>query len=329
MKPISEAALDHLRSVLDWPDLGGTKYEVAEKLGEGGMGTVYRARDRELDRDVALKVTRGAETVPGSVARMMEEARILARLEHPGIVPIHDIGTLPDGRLFFVMKLVRGQRLDEFARTASSISERLLLFTKICEAVSFAHGHGFIHRDLKPANIMVGPFGEVLVMDWGVAKRLAPRIETNGPPIARVHSQPGHTSVGTVVGTPGFMSPEQERGAVDEVDERTDVYALGAILRALIAEKPLDDADSNESMLPPALAAICSRALAQARADRYVTVSELSDDVIRYLSGMRVQAHRETMWDAAKRLAVRNKLALGVIVAYVVMRIFLLIVTRH
>lgn len=328
MTSLSEATLNHLRTVLDWPDLSGTKYEVVDKLGEGGMASVYLARDRDLDRHVALKVTHSADTDPEAGPRMAEEARILARLEHPSIVPIHDTGILPDGRLFFAMKLVRGQRLDEYARRTSALSERLMLFTKICEAVDFAHKHGFIHRDLKPGNIMVGEFGEVLVMDWGVAKRLAERKETTAATRTSPSTRPGDTAIGTVLGTPGFMSPEQARGALDEIDGRTDVYALGAILRVLLAFESVKGSGAGENSLPPALAAICNRSLAPDRADRYPTVRALAEDVMRYLAGLRVEAHPETLWQAAKRLAVKNRVALGLILAYIAMRVVLLAFTR-
>ena len=183
------------------------------------MGTVYRARDRRLARDVALKVMNAPAPAPGEVERMRDEARILARLEHPGIVPVHDLGTLPDGRLFYVMKLVRGRRLDE-ATASAALPARLRIFERICDAVAFAHAQGVVHRDLKPENVMVGPFGEVLVLDWGVAKRL----DVPGAPERE----------GTVLGTPGYMPPEQARGEMDRIDERADVYALGAMLQFLM-----------------------------------------------------------------------------------------------
>src|ERR1700690_1793894 len=170
---LSDKALNHLERALDRPDLSGTKYELLEEIGRGGMGAVYRARDAELDREVALKVLHQPETAAGAAARMLREARILARLEHPSIVPVHDVGTLPDGRVFYVMKRVEGRRLDQFRATAPGLTELLRVFEKICEAAAFAHAQGIIHRDLKPENIMVGSFGEALVMDWGVAKVLA------------------------------------------------------------------------------------------------------------------------------------------------------------
>src|SRR6185503_12470601 len=171
MRWLSDAAVDHLREVADRPDLAQTPYELQEPIARGGMGTVYRARDRRLDRDVAIKVMNAPAPAPAELERMRNEARILARLEHPGILPVHDLGALPDGRLFYVMKLVRGQRLDE-AIAEQPLHARLRTFGRICEAVAFAHAQGVVHRDLKPENVMVGPFGEVLVLDWGVAKIL-------------------------------------------------------------------------------------------------------------------------------------------------------------
>src|SRR5260370_3458242 len=143
---------------------------------------------------------------------MVKEARILARLEHPSIVPVHDCGVLPDGRFYYAMKMVRGNRLDKEVGPAMALTERLQLFQKICDAVAFAHAHGVIHRDLKPQNIMVGPFGEVLVLDWGVARQIGPGAD------------------GAVVGTPGYMAPEQATGDAALVDARADVYALGGSL---------------------------------------------------------------------------------------------------
>ena len=169
MTRLSDAALEHLRDVAEWPELTGNRYEIVGALGQGGMGTVFLARDRELEREVALKVLRAAASSPDTALRLRRESRILARLEHPGIVPVHDVGRLPDGRVYYVMKLVRGVRLDQYAR-AAVLTDLLRLFLRICETIGFAHAQGVVHRDLKPGNIMVGAFGEVLVMDWGIAK---------------------------------------------------------------------------------------------------------------------------------------------------------------
>ncbi|MGH9175853.1 MAG: serine/threonine-protein kinase, partial [Vicinamibacterales bacterium] len=154
--------LAHLRDVAEWPDLG-ERYEVKRRLGRGGMGVVYGAYDRVLDREVAIKVLDDLDANGQAARRLQEEARILARLEHPGIVPVHDAGMLADGRAFYVMMFVRGERLDETLDLQVSLAERLELFLRICDAVSFAHAQGIVHRDLKPSNVMRGSYGEVLV----------------------------------------------------------------------------------------------------------------------------------------------------------------------
>src|SRR3954451_12205429 len=155
---LSDHVLSHLRTIIDFPDLSGTRYRVVEEIGRGGMGVVYQAYDEVLERTVALKVLNGPR-----------EARTLASLEHPGIVPVHDAGVLPDGRAFYAMKLVQGTRLDRYRAAAPSISDRLRTFLRICEPIAFAHSRGVIHRDLKHENLMIGDFGEVLVLDWGIA----------------------------------------------------------------------------------------------------------------------------------------------------------------
>ncbi|MGH7630748.1 MAG: serine/threonine-protein kinase, partial [Gemmatimonadales bacterium] len=178
MTQLPHETVTHLRQVLARPDPPGDHYEIHELIGEGGMGAVYRATDRTLGRDVAIKVLRPELADDDSAERLRREAGILARLEHPGVVPVHEVGRLADGRLFYVMRLVRGSRLDEFARDAA-LATRLRIFLRICETMSFAHAQGVIHRDLKPSNVMVGAFGEVLVLDWGI-DRLEQRAEAGG-----------------------------------------------------------------------------------------------------------------------------------------------------
>jgi serine/threonine protein kinase len=156
---LSDPVLHHLRAVVDLPDLAGTRYELQEEIGRGGLGVVYAARDTQLDRRVALKVMDAA---------WAGEARLIARLEHPGIVPVYETGTLPDGRAFYAMKLVAGARADRFVAGNAPLGERLRVVHRVGEALAYAHSCGVLHRDLKPQNVMVGPFGEVYVMDWGV-----------------------------------------------------------------------------------------------------------------------------------------------------------------
>ena len=328
MSWLSDAALKRLREAGEWPDLSGTRYEALGVLGRGGMSTVYRAFDRELQREVALKVM--APEADGTMARLRTEARVLARLEHPGLVPVHDVGTLPDGRAFYVMRLVRGKRLDEHARQERSLAALLRLFERVCEAVAFAHAQGVLHRDLKPANVMVGPFGEVLVLDWGLAKMVgaapapagaAPAAELQDvPALAALADAPTRTRRGTVLGTPGFMAPEQARGEVDRLDERSDVYALGAMLRFLI--------ETRDGEAPRALRAIAARATAADPAQRYATVAALAADVSRFLSAERVEAHREGFAERIGRVVVKHRVPIALVTAYLVMRVLLAVFAR-
>ena len=323
---LSDATIERLREAGDWPDLSGTRYDALGVLGRGGMSTVYRARDRELDREVALKVM-GPVEGDGIVARLRNEARVLARLEHPGLVPVHDIGTLPDGRLFYVMRLVRGQRLDDHARQERSLPALLRLFERVCEAVAFAHAQGVLHRDLKPANVMVGPFGEVLVLDWGLAKLVegaAPaaaagplaRVDEAGvTPTVALADAPTRTRRGTVLGTPGYMAPEQARGEVDRLDQRADVYALGAMLRFLL--------EAREETAPRALQAIARKATAPAPEERYQGVAALATDVARFLSAEPVEAHPERVAERLVRLLSKHRVPVALVAAYLVMRVLL------
>jgi len=317
---ISDRAVAHLRQVVDWPDLTGTRYTVQEELDRGGMGVVYRATDQELGRDVALKVLATAVADAASAERLRGEARIMAGLEHPGIVPVHDVGQLPDGRVYYAMKRVSGQRLDVWAGAGAPQADRLRLFQRICEPVAFAHAHGVIHRDLKPENVMVGPFGEVLVLDWGVAKRVLDPEPATG---AARPALPGATAQGTVVGTPAWMAPEQARGELDRLDARSDVFALGGILFFLLVGRAPAPAEPRCPALPRALDAIWRRARAVAAEDRYASVAELSADVTRFLEGGAVRALPEGPARRVLRVALRHRAAILLLAAYLVMRVVL------
>jgi serine/threonine-protein kinase len=263
VKWLSDSALERLRSAAHAPDLSGTRYVLVDKLGQSGMGSVYRVEDTTLGRLVALKVVGFADSEGEFAARLLREAKVIAQLEHPGIVPVHDLGTLPDGRVFYTMKLVQGQQLDQRSAELGSVPDRLRMFQKICEAVSFAHVHGVLHRDLKPQNVMVGPFGEVLVMDWGLSKLLKAgiygvKVEAAPRSNPELGEQTPATSTahGSVLGTPGYMAPEQARGDLGELDQRADIYSLGGVLKFLLASASADP-------LPKALAAICNKASAR------------------------------------------------------------------
>ncbi|HXI21204.1 MAG TPA: serine/threonine-protein kinase [Gemmatimonadales bacterium] len=320
MTTLDDGALNHLRRVLEVPEPADDRYRVERLLGEGGMGAVYLATDRRLRREVALKVLRPDLGSPEAGRRLQREARIIARLEHPGIVPVHDVGTLRDGRLYYVMKLVRGTGLDAFARGATR-AETLRVFLQVCDTVRFAHAHGVVHRDLKPSNIMVGAFGEVLVLDWGIARVVgAEPPEPENRPAETAGSSPvgERTSPGLVLGTPGFMAPEQAAGSHDLVDFRTDVYALGAVLRAIVT-------GSAGAPVPRPLAAIWTRALDPDPELRYAGPAELAADVRHFLDAEPVSAYRETPWERAGRLYQKYQTAILLVLAYLTMRLIFLV----
>jgi len=275
MSWISDKKIQRLRQAAEVPDLTGTHYRLLERVAHGGMGVVWLALDEKLDRRVALKVL----DVAGE-----EEARILAKLEHPGIVPVHDVGRLADGRAFYAMKYIEGDRLDRHVSGIAGVPERLRIVLRICEAVAFAHASGVVHRDLKPENIMVGPFGEVLVMDWGVAE---------------------------VAGTPGYMAPEPTR------DARADVYSLGAIIGFLI------DGRLVGRHVGKPLRAIVEKATAEDAAARYKDVQALAADIAAYLDGLPVAAHPETWLDSTARFLQRHRLAVILVLAYAVVRLLI------
>jgi serine/threonine protein kinase len=292
---ISDRVIEQLRDAAAWPELDD-RYVITGVAGRGGMGTVYIARDQRLDRDVAVKVLAIADQKGSRAAWLSREAQILARLDHPAIVPVHDTGVLPDGRSFYVMKLVRGRRLDEVLADRAPQSQRLDLFARVLEAVAFAHAHGVVHRDLKPENIMAGSFGEVFVMDWGVAQDGAADAEP------------------TVVGTPGFMPPEQ--AGARAVDARADIFALGAVLAQIIGESPA-----------PALSAIATKAQHPKPTERYQSVEELAADLARFRNQEPVTAYQESIAERLLRLYRRYELPVLLLLAYVVMRFALLVMT--
>ena len=319
MNPLSDATVGRLRAVTALPDPPDARYTLLEVLGEGGMGTVYRGHDTLLDREVAVKVAHAA-VGPGSAAfteRLRAEARVLASLEHPGIVPVHDVGVLADGRVFQVMKLVHGETLEAALSRHPELDRRLGILERVADAVAFAHRRGVVHRDLKPSNIMVGDFGEVLVLDWGVAKVLG---QGEASAAAMGPAPAGMTGPGAVVGTPGFMAPEQaEAGALDQ---RADVYALGALLTFVLA------ASVATGAAPRPLRAITERCLARDPGARYVDATEVAEEIRRFRSGARVLAHREGWRERLGRGIRRYRTPIVLVVAYLAMRVLVAILGR-
>jgi hypothetical protein len=239
-------------------------YELIDEIGHGGMGVVYRARDMALDRDVAVKLL--VERYPAdspAAQRFLIEARITGQLQHPGIPAVHQVGTLADGRPFLAMKLIKGSTLETIVKQQPDPSaERgrlLAIFEAVCHAVGYAHAHRVIHRDLKPANVMVGTFGEVQVMDWGLAKVLGeqPPAPMDSLPVEQTRpwteirptTETGSpTQAGSLVGTAAYIPPEQAVGQIERVNERSDVFGLGALLAVILTGKPPYVGETAESV---------------------------------------------------------------------------------
>ncbi len=327
------------------PDGFGGRYADLGLLGRGGMGEVRLARDQYVGRKVALKVIRRARADrPRSRIRFMREARIQGQLEHPAVVPVYDLSQTPDGRSYFTMKRVTGVTLEEVVsalrtnqpHAAESYSRRRLLeaFARVCLAVAYVHESGVLHRDLKPANVMLGRFGEVYLLDWGLAKLLEEDQEPTGGPEdgpgdfegTTLDDHDGRTAAGELMGTPGYMAPEQIDSGGRALDARADVYALGAILFELLTYEPLHprgpiqrkigstirgaDARAHERFpereVPPELESICVRATADEPEARYSTARDLAEAVEAFLDGDRDLTLRR---DMAQRWAARAERA--------------------
>jgi eukaryotic-like serine/threonine-protein kinase len=228
------------------PRVALRRYKIQAPLGEGGMGLVEQAQDRGFDRVIAIKSLRPKHLGnPELEARFVRERRIHSRLQHPGIAPVHDLGTLSDGRPFFTMKLIRGHTLAGLLKNrtdpAHDLTRFLKVFEQVCQTIAYVHSEGVIHRDLKPGNIMVGAFGEVQVMDWGLAKELvdgSAAERARGAPSGRGNDRGSETSAGAVLGTYPYMPPEQAQGRAEVVDRRADVFALGSILCEILTGAP-------------------------------------------------------------------------------------------
>jgi serine/threonine protein kinase len=315
------------------------QYRLCAEYARGGFGLVWQADDEILGREVALKQMSGDLAADEEYRqRFVAEARIAARLQHPGVVPVYNLGEAEGQHPYYAMKLVRGQTMAEAIRrfhgepreTGERTVEHLRLlnaFLAVTRAMAYAHSRGVIHRDLKPDNIVLGDYGETVILDWGLAKVLrdgTPEEESSAVPVASP-SPVNATQFGTVMGTPAYMSPEQAAGRLSEVDERSDIYCLGAILyHVLTGQPPFRGTDSDDvvrqvlakaparpstlsSTVPRALEAICLRAMATKRSERYAEVSAVTRDLERYLADEPVSAYREGFLERLGRWARHHR----------------------
>jgi eukaryotic-like serine/threonine-protein kinase len=359
--PTDETAPGDDLPTADLPGLGAVDpatYALGAEIARGGMGRVLAARDRRLRRDVAIKVLRDKG---GATARFEREALITARLQHPSIVRVYDAGRLR-GDPYYAMEKVRGRSLERIIAATPAARDRIALVPHViavAEALAYAHSEGVIHRDLKPANVMIGEFGETVVIDWGLAKDLREGEASLG---ARAASEPGRadadgsgsgsgggpsasgslTVAGAVMGTPAYMPPEQARG--EPADERSDVYAIGAVLYAVLAgAAPITESGSTASAgarrgpprarsgedvarrivplrgrvpeAPDELMSIVERAMAHAPADRYATAGELAEELRRFAAGKLVASHAYSTGELVRRWVRRHRAAVAVAAA--------------
>ena len=348
-----------------------SRYRLEGEIARGGMGIVFRVKDQDLSRSIAMKVMHPGlegespqQSDSLALARFLEEAQVMAQLDHPGIVPVHEVGFDSDGQIYFTMKLVKGKNFNEICVLAReskddwNTSRALSVLVRVCQSVAFAHSKGVVHRDLKPSNIMVGRFGEAYVMDWGLAKvrgwkdlhdiRVQPDHEATQTSIQSfrkaVDSDQEFALVtldGSVLGTPAYMPPEQASGRVDEVDERSDVYSLGAVLYklltgtapylkegarlsphtilGLVVQGPPTVVEKLNPSVSAELAAICKKAMSRDRADRYQSCRHLAEDLQAYLDRRVVRAHRTGALAELRSWVFRNRVAAASAFAVIVL----------
>ncbi len=312
--------------------LTGRSYAIQDELAKGGVGRILRARDEGLERPVAVKEL--LEHTPETESRFMREALLTARLQHPSIVPVYDAGRWPSGEPFYAMKLVAGRPFSRVIEETRSIDERLALLPHVlaaAEAIAYAHSEGIIHRDLKPQNILVGAFGETVVIDWGLAKDLrneAPEGDTDAPlPEVTPLADTALTMTGTILGTPIYMAPEQAAGR--SADARADVYALGAILYHLLAGRPPysgpeplevvqavvrgppEPIERLQQGVPRDLVTLVHKAMARHVDERYPSARELAEELRRFQTGQIVRAHHYSPTERLARFVRRYRVPLG------------------
>ncbi len=323
------------------------RYEIKSEIGRGGQARVMLAYDKQMEREVAWKEPRdrnmGSKTqgtdpsrTEAARVRFLREAIITGGLEHPNIVPVYELGYNEDGSPYYTMRLIKGKTLSARLSQCSDISERLKLLGSVwslCNAVAFAHNRGIIHRDIKPDNVIVGEFGETVVLDWGLAKARDEKDRRGkilqGQMEALQQGSTAQTVEGSALGTPSYMSPEQAEGKIDEIDERSDIWGLGAVLyRVLTGKAPHTGVSPLEIVgkaikdkvrpvaelapqAPPELAAIAEKALCREKSDRYQSAQELAKDVEAFMGGQRVSAYNYGSWELFRRFASKHRVIIA------------------
>ncbi|MBP7865184.1 MAG: protein kinase [Acidobacteria bacterium] len=342
------APVDPLTAAAVTPEPPG-RYRFRAEIGRGGLGRVSTALDTHLGREIAIKELVG-QARPGDgdsrheaarrlteitdLERFLREARLTGQLEHPNIIPVYEVGRRPDGSLYYTMKRVRGRTLAEALAECHDLRDRLKLlphYLDLCQAIAYAHSRGVIHRDIKTGNVMLGEFGETVVLDWGIAKVKGQGDDRrlDAPPVWQGEVETGQTCMGTIIGTPTYMSPEQAAGRLDEVDEVSDVWSLGAVLYEILTGGPpfrgataaavlsqalvadITPPRGIEPAVPPELAAICEKALQRDRERRHPGAKALADEISAFLAGGRVGSYEYSSWDLLRRFARKNKALLA------------------
>ncbi|HPO13283.1 MAG TPA: protein kinase [Candidatus Hydrogenedentes bacterium] len=336
------------------------RYTLVKEHARGGMGRVLVVHDERLDRQVAMKeLLTETDYFPepthpsprryaaSTAARFIREAQVAGRLEHPSIVPVYELGESQDGHLFYTMKLVRGKTLHDTLKERKDVVERLKLlshFQNLCQAIAYAHSRGVIHRDIKPANVMLGEFGETVVLDWGIAKikakedvseeKIREELEALDKD-ATVEMEDTKTKDGMRLGTPHYMAPEQARGDIAAIDERSDVYALGSVLYEILTGKtPFSGKTTHEilqkvvnsspesvfqtvSDAPPELVKICEKAMRKDPAERYQSAIELANDIHRFIAGMLVSAYKYSVKEVLFRYYRQHRMVVNTAAGFV------------
>ncbi|MAT38909.1 MAG: hypothetical protein CL946_04825 [Ectothiorhodospiraceae bacterium] len=351
MNRLPDQTISHLQGILGRPNLQGTRYEYVRHIGIGGMSDVHLVYDTRLGREVAMKVLRSEIDSEATKERMLREARILAKLDHSNIVPVYDLGTLGEERVYYTMKFLEGKTLAEYTLENTELLDLLRVFIRVCNAVAHAHSKGVLHRDIKPENIMLLPYGEVMVVDWGIAKAGVESSDEANQNDFKFSSSSFTTSSTTIestlLGTPSYCAPEIWKSVPDsgtfppKYTISSDIYSIGATLYYTLTGRPplvansfgeLQRLSAGHSPPPPRtlqqeiprpIEAICLKALSASTQHRYTNAEHIARDLQLYLDGYEISAYKENMLERLVRWTKRNAFIVLLLFVYVLVRILL------